>query len=331
MAPHRRIVAIGFLVALGAEAIWIGYEYQKDIADARHRVATGSQVIATSCGPIEYAEAGSGSEVLFIHGAGGGFDQGLTLGAPLAARGYRIIAMSRFGYLRTPAPSHPSIALQADAHACLLNALGVKNAAIIGVSAGAPSALEFALRYPARSNALVLLVPGWFPQNTSSIMRMGPVETAVLNRFLDSDFLFWTLMKFFPKAADRTVLGTPPAVVVAATPSERERVRKLLRYILPVSQRKIGLSLEGQLTTEALSKPVEAVTVPTLTISVQDDLYGTYGNAQYIAERIQQCRFVSYPTGGHMFVGHNDEMTSTVIEFLNSNHPKTRKPDSPDL
>lgn len=318
MTPYGRGAAIGLLVALGAGAVWISNEYRKSIGRARSRVATGSRVISTPGGPIEYAEAGSGPVLLLIHGAGGGFDQGLALGGPLATRGHRVIAMSRFGYLRTPAPRHPSLALQADAHACLLDALGVKNAAIIGVSAGAASALEFASRYPARCKSLVLLVPGWFPPGASGTTRLGPLESVIFDRFLDSDFLFWTLTRFFPETAARTVLGTPSAVVLAAAPSERERLTTLLRDILPVSQRKIGLSLEGQLTTEELSKPLESITVPTLAISVEDDLYRTYENAQYIARRIPQCRFVGYRAGGHMFVGHNEEMISTVIDFLHS-------------
>jgi 2-hydroxy-6-oxonona-2,4-dienedioate hydrolase len=41
--------------------------------------------------------------VLIVHCAGGGYDQGLAFGEPLSS-GWRIIAMSRFGYLRTPLP-----------------------------------------------------------------------------------------------------------------------------------------------------------------------------------------------------------------------------------
>ena len=36
---------------------------------------------------------------------GGGFDQGLEIMAPLAASGFRLIAVSRFGYLGTPLPA----------------------------------------------------------------------------------------------------------------------------------------------------------------------------------------------------------------------------------
>ncbi len=316
MPLYRHVTAIGLLAAFGAGAAWIGYQYRKDITRARRRVASGSQVISTPCGPIEYADAGIGPAILFIHGAGGGFDQGLQIGGSLATRGYRVIVMSRFGYLRTPAPPNPSIALQADAHACLLDALGIKNAAIIGISAGAPSALEFALRYPARCNALALLVPGWFPRGTSSTTRMRPLELVIFNWFLASDFLFWILTTFFPKFADRTVLGTPPAIVRAASQSERERIAAILRNILPVSQRRVGLLLEERLTVEELSKPLESLTVPTLTISVEDDLYRTYANAQHIARHIHQCRFVGYRTGGHMLAGHSDEMLSTVVDFL---------------
>lgn len=315
MVGYKPIAAVSLLVLAGGAA-WIAREYRGDIDRARARVATGSQVISTPCGPIEYAEAGTGPPILSIHGAGGGFDQGLAVAAPFAARGYRVIAMSRFGYLRTPAPPRPSIALQADAHACLLDALGVGSAAVIGVSAGAPSALEFALRYPARCIALVLLVPGWFPTTVSSSRRMGSAEAAVFERLLRSDFLFWTLARFLPTVADRMVLGTPPEVVAAGSTGEQTRVAAILRDISPVSQRQVGLSLEGQLTVERLSKPLEAMTVPTLAVSTEDDLYGTYANAQFIARHIPNCRFVGYHSGGHMLVGHNDDLTATVIPFL---------------
>lgn len=316
MAVYGRIGVVGLLAALAGGALWIGLAYRSDIDQARARVATGSRVISTPCGPIEYAEAGSGPAILSVHGAGGGFDQGLALASPFAARGYRVIAMSRFGYLRTPAPPRPSIALQADAHGCLLDALGVSSAAVIGVSAGAPSALEFALRYPARTTALVLLVPGWFATTASGSRRMGPAESAIFERLLRSDFLYWAIRTFLPRVADRMVLGTPPEVVAAASISEQARVAAVLRDISPISQRQIGLSLEGQLTVERLSKPLEAMSVPTLTISAADDLYGTYGNAQFIARHIPNCSFVGYRSGGHMLVGHDDELTATVIRFL---------------
>jgi len=74
--------------------------YQRDIQQARERVSKGSQLVQTPCGPVEFAVAGDGPPVLVVHGAGGGFDQGLNIGKSLADGGLRVIAMSRFGYLR---------------------------------------------------------------------------------------------------------------------------------------------------------------------------------------------------------------------------------------
>jgi 2-hydroxy-6-oxonona-2,4-dienedioate hydrolase len=61
--------------------------------------------------------AGEGPPGLVVHGAGGGYDQALAFGEPLARSGFHVITMSRFGYLRTPLPSDASSAAQADAHA----------------------------------------------------------------------------------------------------------------------------------------------------------------------------------------------------------------------
>src|SRR6185437_6784067 len=103
---------------------------------------------------------------------GGGFDQGRQFAAILANRGYRVIAVSRFGYLRTPLPADASAEAQARAHACLLDALHIRRAAIIGASAGAPSSILFALQYPERVSALGLLVPAAYvprPGNESPL------------------------------------------------------------------------------------------------------------------------------------------------------------------
>jgi 2-hydroxy-6-oxonona-2,4-dienedioate hydrolase len=97
--------------------------------------------------------------VLVVYGADGGYDQGLAFGEPLVNSGFRIIAMSRFGYLRTPLPTDASASAQADAHAYLLDALKIQRAAVIGASAGASSSMQFALRHPEQCRAMVLLVP----------------------------------------------------------------------------------------------------------------------------------------------------------------------------
>jgi len=317
MGPAARHVG-GFallLAAVGSVAIHLAY--RRDLATARERVA-GSTVVATPCGPIEYAVAGSGQPVLFVHGAGGGFDQGLMLGAPLVERGYRVIAMSRFGYLRTPLPADASAAAQADAHVCLLDALGIPRAGVVGASAGGPSALQLAIRHPQRVGKLVLMVPAAFvprPPGEATV-RVPPGVAPLFDTALKSDLLFWALLRAAPSLMTRSLLGTPTEVVAAASPAERARVAEILNSILPVSPRRLGLLNDADVTTHLTRYELERVTAPTLAISVADDLYGTYDVARYTAEQIPGARFVGYPNGGHVFVGRQEAVTAELSAFL---------------
>src|ERR1044071_3713979 len=124
------LVVAAILVAVGGLAY---ARYVPDLERARARIATGSAIATTRCGPIEYADRGDGAPVLVVHGAGGGFDQALELADGLTRAGFRVIAPSRFGYLRTPLPADASAEAQADAHACLLDALHVPRAVVMGV------------------------------------------------------------------------------------------------------------------------------------------------------------------------------------------------------
>ncbi len=318
MASLLKRAALALLAGLAAVVVWMSIAYRADVARARARVATGSRIAATPCGPIEYAEAGEGPPILLVHGAGGGFDQGLALAASFAPKGHRVIALSRFGYLGTPAPAHASVGLQADAHACLLDALGLKHSVVVGVSAGAPSAMEFALRYPARCTALVLVVPGWFPALAGAPARVGPVVRTVLEGTLRSDFAFWAIARFLPSVAIRTVMGTPPGVVAGASAAEQARVTSMLWDILPISRRSVGLSLEPRLTVEPLSRPLAELAVPTLAISAEDDLYGTWDAAQLIGREVPHAQLVTFPVGGHLLVGHGAAVAAAIERFLDA-------------
>jgi pimeloyl-ACP methyl ester carboxylesterase len=87
---------------------------------------------------------------------GGGYDQGLAAIRIIGDDDYWI-APSRFGYLRTPLPEDATPTAQADAYAALLDALNIPKTMIVGISAGGPSSLLFALNHPDRCSALILV------------------------------------------------------------------------------------------------------------------------------------------------------------------------------
>lgn len=317
-ARHFRIAALIIAGTLVVGLVAATVFFQRDIQHARDRIATGSQVAQTPCGPIEYAVTGDGPPLLVVHGAGGGFDQGLDIAGPLAERGFRLIAMSRFGYLRTPLPTDASPEAQADAHACLLDVLGLKRVAVFGVSAGAPSSLQFSLRHPKRISALVLLVPATYVPRAGGEASVSVPNGLkfVMDMAMRSDFLFWTGTRFTRAGMIRTILGTPLSVVENASPPEQARLGMLLDHVLPISQRRLGLLNEAAILPSIQRYALERIKVPTLTISFADDLYGTYESARYTAGQIGGARFVGYPHGGHMGVGHQQDVWNEVSGFL---------------
>ena len=67
------VAAAGALgLILGVAALFVWWRFDSDIKRARARVAHGSLLVATPCGPIEYQEAGTGVPLLAVHGSGGG-------------------------------------------------------------------------------------------------------------------------------------------------------------------------------------------------------------------------------------------------------------------
>ena len=313
---RRAVVIVIAVLLVGAGILWL--VFQRDMSELRARVAGRSESVDTSFGALEYAVAGEGPPVLAIHGSGGGFDQALEMVGPLRAYGYRLIAPSRFGYLGSEFPANAGPETQADAFAELLDDLGEVNVAVFGASAGALSAMQFAIRYPERCSALVLMVPATFSpeRRPNSGPFEAPIAEFLVTRALRSDFLFWLAATFAPDALTRTILATDPRVVDAAGPEERTRVKAVLRHTLPVSRRAQGLLLDMRTAGAPPRYELERIACPVLAISAQDDLYGTATSAEYAAANVRDGRLVLYRDGGHLLAGRSRDVWQKIAAFL---------------
>ena len=312
MNRRRALIGgVGLAVVAAGAVSWL---YSRELGQARHAAGRGSLIASLDVGPIEYAERGAGVPLLSIHGAGGGFDQGLANAADLVGEGFRIVAPSRFGYLRTPVPQDVSPAAQADAHAALLAELDIPKAVILGVSAGARSAVELALRRPERVSALILIVPGLYsPTSPVSIEASRGSKFAFWAVNVGGDFIWWAAETIAPSTLVR-FLGVPPQLVAAASPAERDRVMSIVRSVEPLSLRFRGINIDS--TPDLHELPLDDITAPTLIISAPDDLFNTLPAAEFAAARIPGAKLVVYDTGGHLLVGRGQEARAAVRTFL---------------
>ncbi len=281
-------------------------------------VPVGSTVFESRFGPMEYAVAGDGPPCLMVHGTGGGFDQGLFFAAPLIAAGWRIIAPSRFGYLRSAFPENPSSENQADAFVDLLDELGIDSIPIIGGSAGALSAMQFAIRHPDRCSALVCIVPVAHVPDRPAPLPPNAVARAIIEYGLRSDALFWLGLMTAEDAMIRSLLATDPALVHAASPEEQARVRSILWDIQPVSLRADGLMNDAALAGDPAPMVLELIAAPTLAASLEDDLFETAAAARHIAASVPDAELVIYPAGGHVWVGRNTDLFGRIHRFLSA-------------
>ena len=301
--------ALLFVLAI-ATLVYVAY--RRDVAAARARTLSESRILETRCGRIEYASLGEGSPVLVLHGTAGGWDQGLASARGLAAHGFRLIAPSRFGYLRTPLPADPTPEAEADAWADFLDALQIQRLPLIAFSAGAAPAVQLALRHPDRVSALVLIVPG--AGGLCGKPAIAPPR-ALLDAMFRFDFPMWAIMRLAPRIM-HSLVAVPSSLVPLLRAEDKARLDEAVRMILPASSRRLGVLNEGDAHGSAQQYPLERISAPTLLISAADDLYKTLPNARHAASLIPHAKLIEFSTGGHLLLGHEHEVWRDVAGFL---------------
>lgn len=292
----------GALSALTVQA------YRSDMQAADQRLSLG-RIAQTAAGPIEYASVGDGPPVLVVHGAGGGFDQGLYT-SQAGGDDFRWFAVSRFGYLGTPMPSDASHEKQAAAHLALLDALGIQRAAVIGTSAGGPSSLLFALRYPERCSALVLV---------SAVSGPLPLQLGAVERFerilFRSDFFDWLLVRSSAPVL-YSMLGVSPRIRARLTAAEKRWLAGFVRQIPPLQRRRLGLLWDRANLPQTGLYPLEEITAPTMVVHAADDPLVPQSHGRRTAQTIPGARLVMVENGGHLLMGRHQEAWGQVRTFL---------------
>jgi pimeloyl-ACP methyl ester carboxylesterase len=308
-----RIVLYG-LGAVAIAAISVYLAYFMEMRAVAERIAAGSSIAETRHGQIEYTAWGEGPPVLTLHGAGGGYDQGVLPARAFGGDGFSWISPSRFGYLGSTLPADPSTAAQADAFADLLDSLGIDSVAIVAMSGGVPPALQFATRYPERTSALVLLSSAPYTPLTAADQDL-PLPAWAYQLLFGSNFPFWVIQKLAPASLD-SLFDVKPGMRATLTPGEEAFVADLLGAFQPVTGRVAGLANEGAAIDPGATYALDRITAPTLVVHAEDDGINPFPIGEFTAEHVLGAKFMPLATGGHILLGHHDEVRARVNAFL---------------
>lgn len=255
-----------------------------------------AESVETSYGTVTYIDEGEGEVILSCHGICGGYDQAYdTLGDSLDT--YRVIAPSRFGYPGSDAPENPSVENQVEAFVELLDALGIEQTYVLATSAGGATAIKFAMMHPERTKGLLLYCSGYplLEDPEKEITYMGPPA------FLCSDFPMWFFSPLFGP-----LMGMDRATI---------------EMIMPLKERKEGIVIDAQVSNTVMYNHREdydmsTLEVPVLCFHAKDDKLADYNGAKPWEERIPDCTFISFETGGHLMEGNGEVIREELAKFV---------------
>lgn len=275
-----------------ARAIRAAYEAALSHWPAGHRRITvqtrhgTTHVIA--CGPAH------APPVVLIHGA-------QTTAASWqhyageGSKHFRLYAIDVIGEAGPSAPSRPPLASDAYAQWLddVLDGLGVSRTAFVGISLGARTALDFALRRPARVTRLALLCP-------SGIGRQKP-------------FLWWALPLLLlgdvgRACVRRRVLGRLPP---ASTPAERDTFALMRAVDRGFRPRLEAIPVFGDGALRTLSMPVLAI------VGGRDVMLDSRETRDRLTRLVPRAQVLFLPDQYHFIRGQRN----TVLAFLMSTEP----------
>ncbi len=277
------------------------------------------RAVETARGRIEAAFVGDGPALLLIHGTPGNYRQALPLGEDLRDE-YRSILPSRPGYGRSPITTGRTPAEQAASYAALLDAEGIDDAAIVGISGGGMSAAAFAAHYPDRCRSLVLMCALAPHLHQVSRAMKAALRVPYLWEAVGSIDRRRARRKLRSGVAEdelRAELTPAERASLDADPLMRERLIGFARSHAEAPAPWVGFRNDAaNIFTAHRDGPDDysAITAPTLLLTGDADSVIDSRQTDYWAEAIPGARHEVIEGGGHAFLLTRRLQTMPLLE-----------------
>lgn len=314
-ATKSLTIVVAILILVIVLPVLVSYSgFKRDMQAAHDRVSGDTKILRTDQYTIEYTVKGGGVPMLLLHGAGGGFDQGLWMGNTFLRDGYKFISVSRFGYLNSPIPSGASIKSQAAVYAALLDHLNIDKVIVVGGSAGGSSAMQFVNDYPNRSQALILISAVSMVDHSLDDL---PVQVRIIHLIQQSDYVYWVFTELL-QSTILELMGIPPNTYKIFTPEQKEQAQAMLDDMHPMSRRYAG-TFNDNVMIQSFDLTKSRISVPTLIVHSKDDALVGYHHANHAHKNIRQSELVLLADGGHAMLTKIYDIRKLTRDFISRN------------
>ena len=232
---------------------------------------------------------------------------GWTFQTPVLSKHFRLLLYDCRGMWQSDHPPGPySMDQHADDLAALLDALEIKRAHIGGASYGAEISMVFALKYPDRTQSLIV---------TSAVSQVQSLLEGMINSWdaaaisHDSDMLFKLV---YPLTFSEEWIDQNQAILNEA----RERYKKLdfdaFHELLQAFKR---LDITGELKN---------ISAPTIVIVGEHDLIKPRMYSEIIADAVPSAEFAIIPHAGHAAMWERPGIFNSLVIGFISKHSKVQ-------
>jgi pimeloyl-ACP methyl ester carboxylesterase len=270
-----------------------------------------SKVIETKQGKVEYfltdEENKDKPVVLCSHGGIGGVDQARLMLDWVNKDKYRLLCVSRPGYLLTPLESGQGIEGQADLFVTLLDSLAIEKIFMVSASAGGPPAYTFAMKYPKKLFGLIAIdsVSGFYDMPET----VGPISAMFFTSNLGQKILKtigrkkpeWFASEIFKSESYFTKNQLRKHVNYVTTDDDAKKfMQAFMNSMNPYNTRKPGTENDMELYRLLTHLEVEKITVPSLIIHGTHDADVKFYDGVYAYENIKNAQRYWIEEGSHL-------------------------------
>ncbi|MGG3560634.1 alpha/beta hydrolase [Neobacillus rhizosphaerae] len=273
---------------------------------------------------IEYSIIGSGEPIFVMHGGHSDCNEEFGYKA-LVENGFSVITPSRAGYGETSKEVGKSLAIACEYYSKLINHLNIEKVHLLAISAGGPSGIYFASKYPQLVRTLTLqsavtkrwLTPKDKEYKAARILFRPKVEkyTWSLISSMNNVFPQFIFKQMFPSFSNLKYREAKDKI----HKGDVEAIRKMNNR----QRSGFGFFIDLEQAHDITIEDLRAVTSPTLIMHSKHDGAVPLEHPYYAHENIPSSELCLLDSWGHLiWIGHSsNDVDENIIKFLGTYKP----------